>query len=424
MLQRFKHGRALTATTPPSASRRLLLLLISLFMAIIFSVIGSEFVLQAAVHFSRRAGTVIFPATYLVAFLPDPQLIYRGNPKFPEHDSNGFRNDGVPETADIVAIGDSHTYGNGVAPDEAWPRVLARLSACRLYNMALSGWGPLQYEQMAERTLRFKARLLVIGIYFGNDFIDSWLMYLRNPARYPVPDNLLGPARSAEQQSALADEANVLEWGGTIAPPPLAPEATPLRIFLRGNSALWGFGRALKARLTKAHSTILSTDFHTAVAALTPKELEYASVFDGEGWRTILTSRYREFVENDDDPRIKVGIWLTKWAIQTIDQLAKHNGSRAIFVLLPTKESVFADKVTDPDRHPYLSKLITDEARHRRDLISYMNGNGISYVDVAPPLKEMERQPYFENADGHPNSAGHARIAEIMYKRIGSCPLH
>jgi hypothetical protein len=421
MEQHLRNDRALTA---PSAPRRLLLSLISFFLAIIFSVVGSELVLQAAAHFSRRMGTVIFPATYQVAFLPDPKLIYRGNPKFPEHDSNGFRNDTVPKAADIVAIGDSLTYGNGVFPDDAWPRVLAKLSSCRVYNMALSGYGPLQYELLAERAVQFKAPLLVIGIYFGNDFVDSWMMYLRNPARYPVPDNLLGPARNAEQQGALADEANVLEWGGTSTPPPPSPEATPLRTFLRGNSALWGFGRTLKARLTRAQSTILSDDFHIAVAALTPKGLEYASVFDGEGWRTILTSRYREFVENDDDPRIKVGIWLTKWAIQTIDQLARHNGSRAIFVLLPTKESVFAEKVTDPDMHPYLSKLITMEDRHRRDLISYMNGNGISYVDVAPLLKEMARQPYFQNADGHPNTAGHLRIAEIIHETIGSCPLH
>jgi len=136
--------------TPPP-NRPLLLSLMSIFLVIILSVAGSEFVLQAAAHFSRRFGTVVFPTTYLASELPDPQLIYRGNPKFPEHDSNGFRNDSVPKTADIVAIGDSQTYGNGVSPDEAWPRVLARLSFCRVYSMALGGYGPLQYEVLAER---------------------------------------------------------------------------------------------------------------------------------------------------------------------------------------------------------------------------------------------------------------------------------
>jgi len=78
-----------------------------------------------------------------------------------------------------------------------------------------------------------------------------------------------------------------------------------------------GFARAIKA--------VLSDDFRTAVAALTPKQLEYASIFDGTDWKTILTSRYREAVENIDDPRIKVGVWLTQWAIHNIDRLAKHN---------------------------------------------------------------------------------------------------
>jgi hypothetical protein len=401
--------------TPPP-NRPLLLSLMSIFLVIILSVAGSEFVLQAAAHFSRRFGTVVFPSTYLASELPDPQLIYRGNPKFPEHDSNGFRNDSVPKTADIVAIGDSQTYGNGVSPDEAWPRVLARLSFCRVYSMALGGYGPLQYEVLAERALQFKPQLLIIGIYFGNDFFDNWEMFLRNSARYPVPDRLLAPALNAEKRAALASQVDELSIWGEASPPTPASDPSRLRMFLSRNSALWGFARALKAWL-------FSPDFHT-VADLTPKQLEYASVLDGEDWRTILTSRYRDAAEDDDDPRIMVGIWLTEWAIRTLDQLGKQNGSRATFVLLPTKESVFREKVKDPDRHPYFSKLINEEDRHRQHLISYMNRYGISYVDAAPPLREMAQQPYFENKDGHPNATGQARIAVSIREKIGGCPLH
>jgi hypothetical protein len=60
-----------------------------------------------------------------------------------------------------------------------------------------------------------------------------------------------------------------------------------------------------------------------------------------------------------------------------------------VFVLLPTKEAVFAEKVKDPGTHSYFSKIIDEEDRHRLDLIGYMNQHGISYVDAAPPLKEM-----------------------------------
>ena len=40
----------------------------------------------------------------------------------------GFRNHDVPERSDIVAIGDSHTYGNTATMEDSWPYVLGRLS--------------------------------------------------------------------------------------------------------------------------------------------------------------------------------------------------------------------------------------------------------------------------------------------------------
>src|SRR5262245_46686266 len=43
-------------------------------------------------------------------------------------DSWGYRNKSVPTSADIVAIGDSHTYGNNAPMADSWPYVLARLT--------------------------------------------------------------------------------------------------------------------------------------------------------------------------------------------------------------------------------------------------------------------------------------------------------
>src|SRR5579864_4270611 len=45
-----------------------------------------------------------------------------------EFDRWGFRNSKVPETADIVAVGDSHTYGNTARMVDSWPYVLGRLT--------------------------------------------------------------------------------------------------------------------------------------------------------------------------------------------------------------------------------------------------------------------------------------------------------
>ena len=45
-----------------------------------------------------------------------------------EFDRWGFRNRKVPETSDIVAVGDSHTYGNTARMVDSWPYVLGRLT--------------------------------------------------------------------------------------------------------------------------------------------------------------------------------------------------------------------------------------------------------------------------------------------------------
>src|ERR1700756_2276785 len=42
-------------------------------------------------------------------------------------DAWGFRNPRVPESVDIVAVGDSHTYGNTARMVDSWPFVLSRL---------------------------------------------------------------------------------------------------------------------------------------------------------------------------------------------------------------------------------------------------------------------------------------------------------
>src|SRR5262245_62135563 len=51
------------------------------------------------------------------------------------HDDWGFRNRKVPESAEIVAVGDSHTYGNCAKMGEAWPGVLGKLTGRTVYNL-------------------------------------------------------------------------------------------------------------------------------------------------------------------------------------------------------------------------------------------------------------------------------------------------
>jgi hypothetical protein len=382
-------------------------------MVVLTAVLGEALVRVGAV-FSPQIKMALFPTPVRAGTptVPDSELMVRGNPQYPGHDKNGFRNSTAMEKADIVTIGDSQTYGWNVSPQQAWPNVLHEMSSCSVYNMAVDGIGPLQYAALTREALQLKPRLILVGIYFGNDFYDSWDMYRFKPGEYPVPKELLHAALDRERNSPLSREAEQF-W---------VSDASPWSVdkFLSEHSGLWRFGHAIKDRLLGATS-VFASSFQQAVAALTPKQLEYTSLFEGDNWKTILTSRYREIAEGTKDPRIRVGYSLTLWAIGNISETASQNEATVIFVLLPTKENVFVNRVINVDKHPFLEKLTKDEDQNREGLIRYMEKNSIAYVDMTPVLRSLMQQPYPENVDGHPNAIGHRAIASRLREVIGTC---
>lgn len=119
---------------------------------------------------------IFSPGDYLYASLiDDPVLGVRIEPYTSGHDALGFRNRAVPTRVGVVALGDSQTYGWGVPREESWPHQLAALLHEPVYNMALGGFGPLEELYLAEHeATRFHPRLLLVGLYFGNDIADAY----------------------------------------------------------------------------------------------------------------------------------------------------------------------------------------------------------------------------------------------------------
>src|SRR5262245_30568619 len=95
------------------------------------------------------ARLVLNPVDYLsVTTVPDDILGIRVAAGARGFDQWGFRNRGVPAAADIVAIGDSHTYGNTATMSDSWPYVVARATGRTVYNLGLGGYGPNQYYEL------------------------------------------------------------------------------------------------------------------------------------------------------------------------------------------------------------------------------------------------------------------------------------
>lgn len=90
--------------------------------------------------------------------------------------------------------------------------------------------------------------------------------------------------------------------------------------------------------------------------------------------------------------------------------------TKFLVVLIPTKESVFWPRVKNPENHKEFQALIDDEDRLKSELIEYFKSENILFLDVLTPLRNAKVQPYFQNADGHPNFEGHRIIAENIEK--------
>lgn len=103
---------------------------------------------------------------------PHPALGYVMRPELEGIDAAGFRNPDDPRRVDLVAIGDSHTYGFNVARDESWPSLVASRLGLTVYNAGMGGYGILQYRWLFEELLDRSPRSVVLGLYPANDFAD------------------------------------------------------------------------------------------------------------------------------------------------------------------------------------------------------------------------------------------------------------
>jgi len=116
--------------------------------------------------------------------LKDPLIKGRARQLFPDihaygpNDILGFRNEAVPNYADIIIIGDSQTYGNNAYMLENWPHYFAEYipKEISVYSMATGGWGAIQYFYAVAKATIFTPKIIVIAFYTGNDALETFSM--------------------------------------------------------------------------------------------------------------------------------------------------------------------------------------------------------------------------------------------------------
>jgi len=342
-------------------------------------------------------------ADYLsVEMVTDPILgaVPSGDPMAGGFDEWGFRNPFVPDSVDIVAIGDSHTYGNTARMEDSWPYVAARLSGQSVYNMGLGGYGPNQYFHLFNsRGLELKPKTIVVGLYTGDDFSNAFLMtygsdywaYLRD-----IPPE--------EVDFDIWEEPTKLSWHKKI------------RVWLSRNSVIYQ---------VVVHGPILGqlkgeTQIRNAeklYGSTTTLDIPEDNILEAFIPGSMLSRL------DQNSANIREGMRITFELLAEMNEISVANDIRFVVVIIPTKEMVFADYLENNAEIPFsheLNELFKNERLARRRIFDFLDDSGIVYVDTLPALIQSRSEGLYAKSatDMHPNMNGYRVIGETVAEAI------
>ena len=392
----------------------------------------SEGLLQFACLISRKASSMLVSCKAPLE-IKDPQLGRRPNPAYPEHDNKGFQNPSVPEQVDIVALGDSQTYGWGLPAESAWPRQLAKMSDFTTYTMAWGGYGPTHSVILLEEAISLHPKLVIEAFYSGNDLHDSYC--------HVYHDNQLTWLKSGDEalqrriQKAEDDEtldksiARPMSVLYTVAATSSQQDQTTshsiVREWFSAHSRLYGLLRAVRRMIGNrgAIRKALTTDDWESQKQYAQSNARYLDVCEEGQLRTILTPAYRFAALNLEDPRISEGKSISLKAIEALRDRTQAKNIGFMVLLIPTKELVFKELAL---RHPermssQLQELIKSEEAFWAETKDFLDKQSIRWLDALPALRqclEEGHQPYQITPDGHPNAIGHEALAKVVLAGI------
>jgi hypothetical protein len=339
---------------------------------------------------------------YLQAYLVDDTVLgHRIRPNSSGHDAWGFRNTSVPDSAQIVAIGDSHTYGVSAPGRNSWPAQLGKLKKEYVYNLSLGGYGPAQYYYLlSNEALKLAPSVVILGFYFGNDLFDThhivytkdYWQTLRSPD-FGIEENVPVNTTRSHRRKFMG---SFRDW--------LAHHSIGYRMFTLSFGNIFRFFEMKHGAPSAVGEVIVVED----------KRLKI--------W-TGLTPTVRLKGLDLKDAKIREGLRLTLELFQRMNDLCAEKGIGLLVVMIPTKESVLSDYLLDNSEVKHsreLAQLVSNERKVNRLMRKYFDDRRIPYVDVLPALKAAvgTKALYPANHDGHPNAEGYGIIADAVHKGL------
>ncbi|MBW2385286.1 MAG: SGNH/GDSL hydrolase family protein, partial [Deltaproteobacteria bacterium] len=328
----------------------------------------------------------------------DPILGQRIVPGSGGHDEWGYRNASVPEQVDVVAIGDSQTYGQAAVSRESWPNWYSQMSGREVYTLGIGGFGPADYLYLLEtKALLFQPELIIVGLYYGNDIHDAY----RAVSKRSHWASLREAPVAAKTRAVMPDPSPT-----TVAKSGPGNQIKILRDWLRAQSMLFRIieegpvGQRINAWGDQQ-------DGFSRDGCIVTTTQPFSTVFQPE-------HRFRGM--DPADREVATGLDLTLTFVSQMAELAERNDVDFLVALIPTKESVLVTPSDHPGTHceSVLQEIIVSEEVIGRRVRSFLDERDIAYVDTLEPLRTAAREEriYLRSADSHPNGQGYRVIAE------------
>jgi len=346
--------------------------------------------------------------------IADPLLGQRLAPYTFGHDANGFRNASVRARVDIVALGDSQTWGVNAHSSEPWPQQLERQSGQSVYNMGVGGYGPVQYWALTDEALSFAPKVIVVGLYFGNDLYDAYWLAYENERYSDLRSRQVSDQIKIDtiklRASLFWDQEKIFHDSYGRSSP------SGWSFWLRAHSAT---GRLLNRSGLWPGATDVDYEIDKAWAGTYP---DNGAVCEDADVRTVFTTAYRLTGLDLDDPRIVEGLNITKETLWMAEQKDLARGTQQLVLLIPTKETVYADLMKGAGRlNGNYARLVEMESRAREQVKAWCVEKHMKCVDALPDLRSAlarRERIYPSNTESHPNADGYGVLAATVRRAL------
>ncbi|MFA5996854.1 MAG: hypothetical protein WC790_04070, partial [Candidatus Paceibacterota bacterium] len=331
---------------------------------------------------------------------PDDTFGFVITPGSDTHDAWGFKNRLVPTTTDIVAIGDSHTYGTYGA-DTDWSAFLEKSSGRDIYNLSVWGYGPVEYLGLLPRALSLHPHTVVIAVYLGNDVFNAYDAAYHRAAWTALRDPSFVDAVPVD--SSTFKETHIAFRG--------------LRDFLREHLAVYrllGDGsRLLRERLGMASPRTVGTrDWATT-------DLDASLIYDETpSVATKFWPASRIKGVDLSTPEVAEGLAVTKRVFIAMKEMADKQGVPILFAFIPEKEEVYAPLVAQTGlSNAVFDASVQHETHIRAELAEFCSARHLYCTDMLPGLQASVASGdavYRFHWDEHPAPDGYAVYASLI----------